>query len=240
MSAATVAVLLVLLVLLCALVMLGALGTGPPKMGGAGARLKRPETGHVVVDTLNLAHWLRPRSSRAPLSLEEIVRAVDRAAPRLRRKFPGRVMFVLKDQETQHASASTKSALAEAARRNNCYVYLVARYEEPPSGVPVSTEHSSLGRDDFYMALLAFQWRCSVATEDRLTDFSSLRRTLQPFHVTEWAYWRALPQRDFIRPESLAYSRIRKPRTARFSSLLGELQPARSDEKRGSSRGGSL
>jgi len=202
-------------------------GGGPRPAGPMGAPRARAEPPHLVVDTLNLAHWLRgggpgEATGRAPptrLTPALIAETIDATAPALLRRYRGRVMYVLKDRDSQFNSEAERSVYRQAAVRNRVYVCAAERYVDPPTGVAPSREHSAQGRDDFYMALLAWKWRCPVATEDRLRDFARLRATIQPFHVYEWAYWREAPARDFVRPESAAYARVRRPRTVRFEEL---------------------
>lgn len=194
-------------------------GLGPLRAAVGGGRLPARESPHLVVDTLNLAHWLSGGSETVRLSPERIAEAIDRTAPELRKRYQGRVMYVLKDRESRFSSDADREAYRLAAVRNRVYVCAAERYADPPKGVDPSSAHSARGRDDFYMALLAWKWRCPVATEDRLRDFSQLRATIQPFHVYEWAYWREAPSRDFIRPEAPTYARVRKPRAIRFGAL---------------------
>lgn len=218
--AALAVVLLLVCLALAAAVLARAPAPGPaPEITGGGPRPARGESPHLVVDTLNLAHWLRGGAEAARLTPALIAETIDRTAPALLQRYRGRVMYVLKDRDSQFNSEAERSVYREAAVRNRVYVCAAERYADPPKGVAPSREHSAQGRDDFYMALLAWKWRCPVATEDRLRDFARLRATIQPFHVYEWAYWRDAPARDFIRPESAAYARVRRPRMVRFEEL---------------------
>jgi len=191
--------------------------------GGAGAREtrgarapKKRASQHVVVDTLNLAHWL----SEKPLSVSEIIATIDETAPALKKQFSGRVMYVLKDRESRLTSEAAHRAYQDCAERNRVYVIIAEKYADPPSGNARTAAHSARGRDDFLVSVLADRWRCLALTEDRLRDFREFRQTLQPFHAYEFAYWRDRPAREYFRPESVAYSRLRKPRTASFSEYL--------------------
>jgi hypothetical protein len=72
-----------------------------------------------------------------------------------------------------------------------------------------------------------------VVTADQLRDFDRFRGTVPPFHTVECAHWRALPHEDYIRPDSPAYRRLRKPRlvhpAAYFdrASVAGRAGPGR-------------
>jgi hypothetical protein len=207
-----------------------AVGGGPHRQT---TRPKRKLTSeHLVVDTLNLVHWLRKnRQADAPVTTAEIVLAIDRTAPQLRRRYSGTLVYVLKDQESQLNSSEIRAQYQEAAERNRVHVACAERSDfaalgAQRAGKNVSAlageqaSHSALGRDDFYMCLQADRYQCAVATCDRLRDFAEFRDKVAPFHTVTFVYWRATPERDFIRPASPAYARLRKPLTIEFSDLL--------------------
>lgn len=181
-----------------------------------GAAPRRPASPHLVVDTLNLLHALRPG---APVSQEAICALIDEVSPALVARHPGQVMFVLKDRESRHLEEGKELApLQAAAARNRVYVCIARRYQAPPSDDigPAATEedaHADRGRDDYYMCLLAHRLRCAVLTNDRLRDFARLRARVRPFYVTELAYWRDRPASEYIRPT--AEPVFRRPRLLR-------------------------
>lgn len=160
---------------------------------------------HIVVDLLNLTHALRT-SAAAPLTTEEIVAAVDRTSACLHREYPGRVVYVVKDRDSRGDTGAAGAAYSAAAVRNQVYVCLVEKYAAAPAA---PAAHSAKGRDDYYMAVLADRYRCPVMTEDRLKDFDEFRDNVAPFHVTEYAYWRAQPAREYVTPAS---QKLRRPR----------------------------
>jgi hypothetical protein len=223
MRAAVVVFVLLLCLVLAALCLAAAGALTPGVLGGTTAKRPRildpAKSPHVVVDTLNLTHWLR-KEKTGPLRLSEIVSTVDATAPTLKLRHSGRVMYILKDQETQFNTDEARDIIRQTAERNGVYISVAERYPDPPSGVKASAEHSSRARDDFLMAVLAARWKCAALTDDRLRDFDRFRDTISPFHVYEFAYWRKLPLRDFIRPESSAYSRLRKPKRLLYSSYF--------------------
>ena len=176
---------------------------------GGVKKIQRPPT-HIIVDTLNLAHWLFKPDTISP---EVIIKTIDKTAAILKLHYPGRVVYVFKDRESQFNDDKTRELYKQAAVRNGVYVTIVERYTDPPTTATTAQTHSSRGRDDFYMSLLAHKYKCPVLTADKLHDFEEFRETILPFHVIEYTFWRDLPQRDFIRPESLAYRSIRKPKT---------------------------
>jgi hypothetical protein len=237
LSARAVAFVLLLICLVLAAVLVAS-RAGQEAVGGAapGASHRRPRgpdpaaSPHVVVDTLNVAHWyLQHEAARAaqaePASLTPaaIIRTIDATAPLLKRQHEGRVYYVLKDRESQFNDAAVRAAYQAAGRRNEIWISLAERYPEPPAGPGPTAEHSSRGRDDFYMSLLARRYRCAVVTADKLRDFSRFRATIPPFYVLEYAYWRDQPEREYIRPDSPAYAPLRRPRLIHPADLFGGL-----------------
>jgi len=179
---------------------------------------------HLIIDTLNLAHWLRLQDSRSqssrPLSTEEITSAIDTTAAQLKRRCAGTVVYVLKDQESRLNDAAVRAAYQAAAERNRVHIACAERTDwAQPAPATDNKAHATRGRDDFYMCLQASRYRCAVATEDRLRDFGELRAEVAPFHTVTFVYWRATPERDFIRPASPAYARLRRPCTIGFGAL---------------------
>lgn len=187
------------------------------KIGG-GKYVKSP---HIIIDLLNLTYWLNNKKS---ITQEMIIEAVDKTSSELLKHHEGRVMYVLKDRESLFNDNSLREIYKQTANRNGVYIYMVERYQEPVKGVALSTKHSSLGRDDMFIAILAQRWKCEVLTEDRLRDFNEFRTTIQPFHVYEFAFWRQLHYLEFIRPESSSYILLKKPRTIKFNKFLQQYQ----------------
>ena len=213
-----------------------ALGGGADQRRPAAARASK----NLVVDTLNLMHWLRaqrlevrsqrlevdvprPDAPRVDAALRpdaSVIAAIAYAAPRLQKRYSGTITFVLKDRDSRaHAMGSaTRGAFQAAAERYRVHIACAERYPDNPTGAKQQTKHSAAGRDDFYMCWLARQHRCCVATEDRLRDFAEFRTTVAPFIAYTFTHWRALPTRDFLRPDACA--RLRPPCAVRFADAL--------------------
>jgi hypothetical protein len=191
--------------------------------GGGAARGAQAPSKNLVVDTLNLAHWLRAQSAVMhpvrPLDTAEIISAIGRGAVALRARFPGTLTFVLKDQDSALNDSATRAAYQAAAERYRVHIVCAEKYDLPLRASATQL-HAASGRDDFYMCLLARKLRCCIATEDRLRDFAEFRKTVAPFISVSFAYWRALPSRDYIRPDAGAFARLRRPCLLRFSEII--------------------
>lgn len=197
-------------------------------IGGFESKKKRiVSSAHVVVDTLNIAHWI---TGDKILTTDSIIETIDVVAPILRKSFSDRVMFVVKDREKTLNSSKERVIYSDCAKRNKIYIYCTEKYEnqnekqtEVLYGLDESS-HSTKARDDFYMALLARKYKCAVITADRFDDFKLFRDKVEPFHVFEFAYWRSLPEREYVRPSSSAYARVKKPHTVKPSKFLKRIK----------------
>lgn len=199
--------LLLMCIILCAAAMCATASSAAQCLYQGGATSPKERSPHIVVDTLNLTHWLKH-----DVSADLIIATIDETAAILHKHHSGKVIYVVKDRESEYNSDKTRDLYQQAAIRNDVYICMAERYIDPPSGNK-STEHSSLGRDDFYMSILAYKHRCAVVTGDHLRDFMQFRSTIAPFHVIEYSSWRTMPQKEYIRPEASAFARIRRPWT---------------------------
>ena len=202
---------LLLLVVVLALV-LGARaygGAARATFGGAESpRVQKANASdNVVVDTLNLTHWLaecapadtsrkakKGRRQKLQVTQCDIVGAIERTAPILKDRFPGEVIYVVKDRDSVPNDERTRIIYAVAARRCGVSVHITertgdARAAWQPDGSDKPT-HQGGGRDDFYMGVLAWKYRCVVLTEDRMRDFQELKHEVDPFRVHTIDHWR--------------------------------------------------
>ena len=151
--------------------------------------------------------------------------AIGRGATALRAQFPGTLTFVLKDQDSALNDGATRAAYQAAAERYRVHIVCAEKYAATQAASQAASQaamqaHAASGRDDFYMCLLARKLRCCIATEDRLRDFAEFRGAVAPFISVSFAYWRALPARDYIKPDAGAFARLRRPCLLRFSEII--------------------
>jgi len=208
------------------------------KTTGGGVRKQKNST-NLVVDTLNLTHWMRRRemlSEHAPqdgaktrnelscIDVCDIIEAIAISAPKLQKSFPGRITYVTKDRESVFNSPRIRALYQATAKRNKVHIAVAEQYVAPPSSStvkdPKKIAHSAQGRDDFFMSLLACRYDCAVLTNDRLLDFAEFRSTIPPFYVVEYTYWRANPDREYVRPESPGYRKLLRPAIIKHENFL--------------------
>lgn len=217
------AVVVVVLVALLAALLAAALGAAAAgscaKQGGAAPR-GRPRS--LVVDTLNLAHWLRRKSPPAPVGTCEALAAIEETAPLLRPQFPDQLIYVVKTREARRSpaeAAQTRALYQAAARRAEVRVDLVEHLPDPPAPRPGG--HAALGRDDFYALLRAWRLGAGVLSRDRFRDLDAMRGgQLPPFHVYRFTPWGVAPGRDFVTASAAEFRRLRRPPRYEPAALL--------------------
>ena len=190
-------------------------------------RRKALESENIVVDTLNLAHWLRRRAPLKTVELCDIISAIDETAPTLRQKYSGRIIYVTKDRETyvEKEKAERVRALYQAAsRRNGVYINVVEKLQTPevlPTDSPATKPHAALGRDDFYLIMLAWKLNCSVLSRDRFRDLKDMKSGhLDKFHVYSYSPVKDLPDRDYVNPVAAEFARMRRPTTVDYADVF--------------------
>lgn len=199
-----------------------------PWQGGraGGRKAQALASENVVIDTLNLTHWLRRRTPLKRVGMCDIIAAIEETAPIIRRRFPGRIIFVTKDREAQASkedAARLRAQYQTAARRCGVYVDVVERLpgEKPTGGTKPQRPHSSLGRDDFYLIMLAWRYGCPVLSQDHFNDLDSMKSgDLAPFHVYSYSPVKAYPERDFVNPAAAEFRRLRRPAGIDFGEVL--------------------
>jgi hypothetical protein len=202
-------------------------------LGGAAQTRKARalESENLVVDTLNLAHWLKRRAPLKRVETCDILAAIEKTAPILRRSYPGRIIYVTKDRETRAAKVDAERlrALYQAtARRCKVYVNVVERLpgeeDEPDTRRHrKGKSHAALGRDDFYLIMLAWKYNCPVLSRDRFRDLADMKADLDPFHVYSYSPVKLLPERDFVNPAAAEFRKMRRPASVDYPAVLPHL-----------------
>ncbi len=191
-------------------------GGGEPGPRRPRRRDRRAESGHAVVDAMNLVHWagLRP-------SDESLAAVIGAATPLLRARFPGNIVYVSKDRDSAEAAPAggpLSAPLAAALERTRAVLVRVSRYTDPPAGPPAEGHHTERARDDLHTAVVATRLRCAVISNDRMADFPQMPARVPPYIATEYAYWRA-PRVEPVKPAGLRAA-VRRPRIIPIEDVL--------------------
>lgn len=191
-------------------------------------RRKALESEDIVVDTLNLTHWLRRRTPLKKVDICDIISAIDETAPILRSRYPGRVIYVTKDRETatDESTARFRALYQAAAKRNKVYVNVVERIPDASSTrastrASTRTHHAALGRDDFYIIMLSWKLNCAVLSRDRFHDLADMKAGhLDSFQVYSYAPFRSAAERDFVNPSAPEFRRMWRPTIVDYTKVL--------------------
>ena len=235
MNLVAILALLVLALLLAALVRAGrvvcagrAVWGSLPTVWGGGRKEEALASQNVVIDTLNLTHWLK--TDGGPITAATVVAAIEASAPVLRRRYSGRIVYVTKNRESLASKESAerlRELFLETAQRCNVFIHMVERLPDPyPTTVSRPHQlHAALGRDDFYLIMLAAKYRCAVLSHDRFRDLVDMKiGNLDRFHVYSFIPGKPYPERDFVNPSAAEFARLRRPTTLGFAEALPSLR----------------
>ena len=136
------------------------------------------------------------------------------------------MVYVTKDRETlasAEVTARRRAMYQAVARQCGVYVHVVERL--PPrvgEAAPRRPKsHSALGRDDFYLIMLAWRYRCPVLSQDRFRDLPDMKGgLLDPFHVFSYPPGTRPRERDFVNPAAPEFGRMRRPVALEFAEVL--------------------
>lgn len=139
------------------------------------------ENKHIIVDGLNLLyHHFKgmEKMIRKNDILPSVRIMMNELIPKLRRKFKGRIMIVFKNKESIPYTDQQKEAYKKLAATHNIYIYLCQDYPKSKYSI-----HSSMGRDDFYGAVLARLYKCRILSYDKYHDFEHFVYEVGNFQV---------------------------------------------------------
>lgn len=203
------AMLLFIIFLFCAVLLIANLRTSTRIFGGDSQ--PKPKKEHLVVDTLNFTHWMY-----GTVSIDTVIKVIDMSAPILRSRYMGEIFYVVKDKETCMLSEENEKKFKDAATRNLVHICIAEKYVDPPAHT-INHSHTTKGRDDFFMCVLANRYKCAVLTTDSLKDIDKFRTDTPPFFVIEFTHYKSAPDRHPIRPDIL---KIWKPRRISFDKFF--------------------
>lgn len=185
----------------------------PKKIGGADKGKKILQSENIIIDTLNLTHWF---TKKKHINTSDIIRTIDKTAPIIKQQYPGRVIYVIKTRDKN--SHSNHSPLKNAAHRNNIFINVVEKLDDNSL---YSHNHTSLGRDDFYIIMLAWKYKCPVLSKDKYHDLKEMKSgNLAPFHVYKYSYLKKFVERDFVNPSAAKFKKMKRPLLIKYEQIL--------------------
>ena len=137
---------------------------------------------HIVVDGFNMLYYYHDASGKKPKGVVNfmiaIVDMLKWLVPILKHNFSERIMIVFKNQEFKPFTYETREKYKEFATKYQVYIYLCEGLEYSRN-----TKHAALGRDDFYAAVLARQYKTRILSFDRYKDFDKFVHEVPNFRV---------------------------------------------------------
>ncbi len=135
---------------------------------------------HIVIDGLNLLyHHYAPidplKGERNPFP--KIKSMMASIVPRLKKKFPGNIMFVFKNKQGIPFNNFQKEEYQRLADKFKVYIYICQDVQS------VYKSHASQGIDDFYASILARLYQCRILSYDKYKDFDQFMRDIGNFQV---------------------------------------------------------
>jgi hypothetical protein len=164
------------------------------------------------------------------VNISTIVDTIARTSVMLKSRFSGRIVYVTKgcnlvgdraDQLSEVARLKYQAAAVEYGVCIDLVESLPVKTKFTSLQKYNSIDHASLGRDDFYLIMLARQMSCGALTRDSYRDLSSMKQGALPaFHVYSFTPWSSFPKRNFVNPSAAEFARLRRPCTYYPEDLL--------------------
>lgn len=164
--------------------------------------------GDIVIDTFNVIHFIK-KDDKIYLSANKICAIIEYIAIKLKKYFSGRIMFIIKDEETKlHDTTVNNEKYKELAKKLHIYIYIAESYKSnaPSWELPnwISKDiHSLKGRDDFAAIMISKEFNCPILSNDNYGDRSEFNYSVAPFKLLEYNWYSAkLPIISQYKPEN--------------------------------------
>nr|BBO53973.1 hypothetical protein [Abalone asfa-like virus]BCY04532.1 Histone-like DNA-binding protein [Abalone asfa-like virus] len=209
-------ILLIILIVIAILLFICFIRQNFEKIIIGGAFVKRPDSigrsfikakTNLVIDSLNLTHWLYPEKEH--ICQEDVISMIKTLTPKLRKHYSNKLMFVTKDAENTELTYEQKKQFNTLAHDLKVYIYLAEKLRDV-NDKKDPTQHSYKGRDDFMMTHLGNSLDCAVLTKDSLKDIQELELAVPPFKLSIFSFMSKYPEKMIITPKKLT-SKRKKP-----------------------------
>jgi len=171
----------------------------------------------IVVDTLNMVHELFG-SDGYKINQKDIESTIKKVTKKLKSKF-SKIIFVTKSKNSENStSEEIREKYRDLSKKLNISIYLTEKLKNPKQNNHNS--HASLGRDDFYIILMAWKYRCSVLGQDYYKDIKEMKfGELDSFYVIKYEPFKKFEEKDYINPTAQEYKKVRRPQVIRWNML---------------------
>ena len=174
---------------------------------------------NLIVDTLNMTYEIHKKSDNYRVSNTDILNTIRIVTDKLKPHISDKLIFVTKTNKKDYKELESYDNISKEL---GIYIYVVMALEKPGinSFVKITKSHSTLGRDDFYIMIMAWKLRCPVLGQDYYRDLKNMKfGDLDSFYVKRYSPYKKFPDRDYVNPTGQEYRRMRAPRVIRWDSL---------------------
>ena len=166
--------------------------------------------GDIAIDTLNVISFINNKPIH---NQNEIIIGIHHITPILKKQYSGRIMFILKDKNTNFNTSEIREKYKKLAHELKIFIYITENYEKGPTWKLEkrfdSSIHSQHARDDLYLLILANQYKCPVITGDNFRDILEFKGTIAPFKILSYDWFTIKqPIQDFIMPSNIDSKKI--------------------------------
>ena len=184
---------------------------------GGDAKIK-----NIVVDTLNMTYEIHKKSNSYHITHADILSTIRIVTSKLKPLVSDRIIFVTKTKEKTEFGSNELDSYNALSKELRVYIYIVNKLKEPckDTFVNIKKSHSTLGRDDFYIMILASKLKCPVLGQDCYRDLENMKfGGLDSFHITRYSPYREFPDNDYVNPAGDEYKNMKPPNIIRWKSL---------------------
>ena len=186
---------------------LGVKGVGP--LYGGEIKKKINNFGDIAIDTLNIISFI---NNKPVHNQNEIITGIKYITPIIKKKYSGRIMFILKDKNTKLNTPEIRENYKKLAHELKIFIYITENYKGPTWKLEKRFDpsiHSQNARDDLYLLILANQFKCPVITSDNFRDILEFKGTIAPFKILIYdCFTIKQPIEDFIMPSNIESKKI--------------------------------
>ena len=177
---------------------------------------------NIIVDTLNMTYEIHKKSDNYRISHNDILNTIRMVTNKLKPFVSDKIIFITKTNEKHALNDFEMQSFRDISKELQVFIYIVNKLKEPgiDTYVRIKKSHATLGRDDFYIILMAWKLRCPVLGQDYYRDLRGMKYgELDSFFVDKYSPYKQFSERDYINPRGHEYTRMRAPRVIRWDSI---------------------
>lgn len=166
----------------------------------------------VIVDVLNISYKEKNKNNE-----DRISKTIEEYA---KNNLTGKLIFVAKNKINMPKQHINDDEMVRLAKKTKSEIWIATddNVHDKPHSInqpPFGVFHSSKGRDDLLMLVLAERFGNSViVSDDNFSDATEFNRTVPPFYIRRYTYWSDVGETLTITPAG--YTNIGKNKNIKF------------------------